>query len=43
MEYQFRCPDPDDKEAWRQWIKCHLWCVAVVAVVLAAIFILLKL
>jgi len=43
MEYWFRCPDPEDKEAWRQWAKCHAWCCVVVLAVLGVILILWRL
>jgi hypothetical protein len=41
--YDCPCPDPGDKEGWRQWNKCHLIAAAVALVVLGVIFILSKL
>jgi hypothetical protein len=43
MEYFCQLPDPDDKEAWRQWIKVHSIAAVVLLVVIAAIFIFAKL
>jgi len=40
MEYWFPCPDPDDKQGWKQWTKCHTYGAAVV-VVIALVFLAL--
>jgi hypothetical protein len=43
MEYWTPCPEPGDKEGWRQWTKCHAIAAAVVIVLVVVIFILCKL
>jgi len=42
MEYWCKCPEPGDKEGWRQWTKCSAIAAAIVSVVFGVIYFFLR-
>ena len=42
MEYWCHCPDPDDKEGWRQYTKCTAVAAVVVLVICGVVYFFLR-